>query len=315
MSAFLSINLLVACGSSSDPEAIGTTYQGKIDPYVLQEDNKTNIAHSAEMAITELAIPKAGMPLFNRVNTVAGNFEETMNEISEYIYEEVGNSTIPNVREDDFCGEGFAQIEGNYQNFSIDSTNFCMEIDGYELLITGGANFYVENDTHFEISYDQLSIHSEDPSVGSISMNGDFTIDYFSENINVMIKADIGFNGIETSVDHKVRCRFDSSFACEFDSIFQASNDKIYKVEKVITESTGNSINYIMDLYLPDFGKVSVETEGLTFCEDGTIGSGLILLYDEVGNMIDISFEQCGVTPSVDFMIINNSEEASQEAI
>lgn len=312
---FLSICLLTACGSSSNSELADIGYQGKQDPYVLTEESKTIVANSAEAALSELASPKGGMPLFKRVNTVAGNIEEIMGEVSGYIFNEVGSETIPNIRQEDFCGEGYAQIEGNYQNFSFDATNFCMEIDSYELLISGGANFYVENDTHYEISYDQLSINSKDPSVGNISMNGDFTIDYLSENINVMIEADISINGVESSVDHKIRCNFENGYSCKFDSIFQVANGKIYKVENAIADSMGNSIDYNMDLYLPDFGKVSVETEGLTFCEDGAIESGQILLYDEEDHMIDITYEQCGVDPSVEFRVITYSEETPQGAI
>ncbi|NVK37262.1 MAG: hypothetical protein HWE18_05005 [Gammaproteobacteria bacterium] len=312
MASLLAMGLLTGCGSDSDSDSVesyGVDYTGKEESASVTLEDKDAIAASTIVAFETLMSSLRNEPNIFAYSHSANSFVASMNAYSDLIESEVGTETIPNVPVEGDCG-GSVKVSGDYENFSFTASNFCLDMGAQEtILVTanGSAEFTTNVQTDYKtFTFEQFSLAFKEVM---IKLHGEIGSGLNEkENPEVRVYANLTIDG-EKQALNLVRACDSQGENCNFDLEFSAEDGQVHKViDSVLTqpEIESNQWQGYGKTYLADIGKLSFEFDSLTYCENGEINTADIYIWDNALNSLEITYSQCGVEPSVEFV------EASQ---
>jgi len=306
LTGLLSAAILVGCGSDSDESAPlgGAEYRGSTDAATITIDSEENLQMHADSVVKAISFVRYEENLSDYERnkhdaplSLSEELGDMLNEASTLIYSEMVEESFTGLPLPADCG-GSASASGNYTNFSATLSEYCVTPSASSsLVLNGGVDFQLNNNDYV-INFDNVSFEFavNQAVVQTAFINGSLKYSEIENQsiaqVNAYVKVD------EVSSSAKITETYSiGSGNCQVDADFLAGNGVVYRIEDLVASlNTNSGYTGWGTLFIPDYGSMSIYYYNIQYCEDGSIGSGGIILSETEANpAVEFTYGDCNV--------------------
>ncbi len=279
---------LVACGGSDDSSSSNTnnnsgvlTYSGNTEPATLSAGNQSSLAKAAKEAIVSADAATKRRELTSSVSDIDldGSSASVANHTAS------ANSTTVTGS----CG-GSLTATGNDSTLNVVFNGFCDGESGSSSTING--SFSVTTSTSddvstFETIYNGLTVVESDGV--TVAMTGSVLVETRNSGVSTLsIDVTITIEGEAVRLAESMSCG--SNGECVTRTVYTADG-VTYQTEDVSVIESDSGVSVTATVYDADDGYFELSATDMTYCENGNIESGSMLLSDDSDNEIKITFD------------------------
>ncbi|MAK91073.1 MAG: hypothetical protein CMI08_06220 [Oceanospirillaceae bacterium] len=304
--------VLTACGgggggggSSSGSDDDIVEYDGVTTPASFDTDNSSDFASSSSEIVSDLIeSDESGADVGNlptgilaaadstavktvldiTAETVAG-FEQSSLSMPVAVDETVAGS----------CG-GSVNYSGSENDFTITYNDYCE----YSMTMNGTVDATSSTSgstTRTTLRYNNLQYTYEGITE---TVNGTYVIESDSQSYELSYSSwnlTYTMNGETVRITGSMTCN--SNYDCTYYDQFVGSDGTTYQVSDASVSSIDGQYSVEATFYHPEYGSVTLDASNISICSDGSIGSGSIVLTDDDGTELSVTFSGCGNEPTI----------------
>ncbi|MCA6064581.1 hypothetical protein [Thalassolituus marinus] len=308
--------LLGACGG--DDSGTGNTieaieYSGNNSAASLSADNQGVYAtSSAEVVAKSIAANVSDDPMDNlpiaAVSRVSSDqkalLKQAVGSVLEYTLEGLPIAATQNDTGD--CG-GAASMSGSESKATIVYSDYCFyDLYGDVVYADGSLSYVYSSSGDIEIVTYRFSDFTISYDEESSTLNGGMTDHYkWSESDKEYYSVysswnySVTQNGVTQQYSGTIECSSVAASSCEYDEQIQGSHGEVYQLSDLYVYDGDSYYTVEATFYHPEYGYVDLEASNITLCSDGSVGDGTIILEDNSGTTMTVTFNGCGSSPTV----------------